>query len=25
LATEGIEDVRKCCGGNGYLMSSGIA
>lgn len=25
LAWSGIEDCRKCCGGNGYLMSSGIA
>ena len=25
LAAEGIEDCRKCCGGNGYLLSSGIA
>ncbi|KAL1922943.1 uncharacterized protein VTP21DRAFT_9319 [Calcarisporiella thermophila] len=25
LAWQGIEDVRKCCGGNGYLMDSGIA
>jgi len=25
LAWEGIEDCRKCCGGNGYLMASGIA
>lgn len=25
LAWQGIEDLRKCCGGNGYLMSSGIA
>jgi len=25
LAWSGIEDLRKCCGGNGYLMSSGIA
>jgi len=25
LAWEGIEDLRKCCGGNGYLMSSGVA
>ena len=25
IAANGVEDVRKCCGGNGYLMSSGIA
>eukprot|EP00005_Dracoamoeba_jomungandri_P012469 CAMPEP_0174275486 /NCGR_PEP_ID=MMETSP0439-20130205/59850_1 /TAXON_ID=0 /ORGANISM="Stereomyxa ramosa, Strain Chinc5" /LENGTH=726 /DNA_ID=CAMNT_0015367591 /DNA_START=8 /DNA_END=2188 /DNA_ORIENTATION=+ len=25
LAGNGIEDCRKCCGGNGYLMASGIA
>jgi acyl-CoA oxidase len=25
LATNGLEECRKCCGGNGYLMSSGIA
>eukprot|EP01089_Gocevia_fonbrunei_P017051 TRINITY_DN5438_c0_g1_i4.p1 TRINITY_DN5438_c0_g1~~TRINITY_DN5438_c0_g1_i4.p1 ORF type:complete len:416 (-),score=97.17 TRINITY_DN5438_c0_g1_i4:40-1287(-) len=25
LAWQGIEDLRKCCGGNGYLMSAGIA
>jgi len=25
LAWAGIEDCRKCCGGNGYLMVSGIA
>jgi len=25
LASQGIEDCRKCCGGNGYLLSSGIA
>ena len=25
IATNGIEDCRKCCGGNGYLLSSGIA
>jgi acyl-CoA oxidase len=25
LAWQGIEDARKCCGGNGYLMASGIA
>ncbi|KAL1921131.1 uncharacterized protein VTP21DRAFT_10847 [Calcarisporiella thermophila] len=25
LAWQGVEDVRKCCGGNGYLMDSGIA
>lgn len=25
LASQGIEDCRKCCGGNGYLMSSGVA
>ncbi len=25
IAVEGIEDCRKCCGGNGYLMNSGLA
>jgi len=25
LACNGIEDLRKCCGGNGYLLNSGIA
>jgi acyl-CoA oxidase len=25
IATSGIEDCRKCCGGNGYLLNSGIA
>jgi hypothetical protein len=25
LAWFGIEDCRKCCGGNGYLMAGGIA
>jgi len=25
LTSQGIEDCRKCCGGNGYLMASGIA
>jgi acyl-CoA oxidase len=25
MVANGIEDLRKCCGGNGYLMSSGIA
>jgi acyl-CoA oxidase len=25
LAAQGIEDCRKCCGGNGYLLSSGVA
>jgi acyl-CoA oxidase len=25
LCADGIEDLRKCCGGNGYLLSSGIA
>jgi len=25
LSWSGIEDLRKCCGGNGYLMSAGIA
>ena len=25
LTAQGIEDCRKCCGGNGYLLSSGIA
>jgi acyl-CoA oxidase len=25
VATLGIEDLRKCCGGNGYLLHSGIA
>eukprot|EP01125_Pyxidicula_operculata_P014747 TRINITY_DN494_c0_g3_i1.p1 TRINITY_DN494_c0_g3~~TRINITY_DN494_c0_g3_i1.p1 ORF type:complete len:482 (-),score=120.82 TRINITY_DN494_c0_g3_i1:88-1533(-) len=24
VAADGIEDCRKCCGGNGYLLSSGI-
>lgn len=24
LATNGSEDCRKCCGGNGYLLNSGI-
>eukprot|EP01095_Lingulamoeba_sp_RSL-Kostka_P015360 TRINITY_DN7044_c0_g1_i1.p1 TRINITY_DN7044_c0_g1~~TRINITY_DN7044_c0_g1_i1.p1 ORF type:complete len:430 (+),score=136.83 TRINITY_DN7044_c0_g1_i1:900-2189(+) len=24
IASQGIEDCRKCCGGNGYLLSSGI-
>lgn len=24
IATEGVEDCRKCCGGNGYLLHSGI-
>ncbi|KAJ3050486.1 acyl-Coenzyme A oxidase, partial [Quaeritorhiza haematococci] len=24
-AWQGIEDCRKCCGGNGYLLNSGIA
>eukprot|EP00301_Raphidiophrys_heterophryoidea_P026218 c8999_g1_i1.p1 GENE.c8999_g1_i1~~c8999_g1_i1.p1 ORF type:complete len:699 (+),score=214.77 c8999_g1_i1:63-2159(+) len=24
MALEGIEDLRKCCGGNGYLLASGI-
>lgn len=23
-AADGIEDLRKCCGGNGYLLASGI-
>jgi flavocytochrome c len=25
IATDGVEDCRKCCGGNGYLLHSGIA
>jgi len=25
MAWTGIEDCRKCCGGNGYLLSGGIA
>ncbi len=25
IAVTGIEDCRKCCGGNGYLLSSGIS
>jgi len=25
LAVDGIEECRKCCGGNGYLNHSGIA
>lgn len=25
VATNGIEDCRKCCGGNGYLLSSGLS
>uniref|UniRef100_A0A6B2L0L2 Acyl-coenzyme A oxidase n=1 Tax=Arcella intermedia TaxID=1963864 RepID=A0A6B2L0L2_9EUKA len=25
MTWEGIEDCRKCCGGNGYLMVSGLA
>lgn len=25
IATNGVEDCRKCCGGNGYLLHSGIA
>jgi acyl-CoA oxidase len=25
IASEGMEECRKCCGGNGYLLSSGIA
>eukprot|EP00743_Colponemidia_sp_Colp-15_P005509 GILK01005925.1.p1 GENE.GILK01005925.1~~GILK01005925.1.p1 ORF type:complete len:1245 (-),score=193.11 GILK01005925.1:130-3834(-) len=25
LAWEGTEDCRKCCGGNGYLLTSGVA
>ncbi len=25
IAGDGIEDLRKCCGGNGYLLNSGIA
>eukprot|EP01083_Nonionella_stella_P291375 991488_1 len=25
MAHEGIEDCRKCCGGNGYLLASGVA
>lgn len=25
IASDGIEEVRKCCGGNGYLLNSGLA
>eukprot|EP01114_Cavostelium_apophysatum_P005803 TRINITY_DN1697_c0_g1_i1.p1 TRINITY_DN1697_c0_g1~~TRINITY_DN1697_c0_g1_i1.p1 ORF type:complete len:698 (+),score=185.82 TRINITY_DN1697_c0_g1_i1:104-2197(+) len=25
LVSQGIEDLRKCCGGNGYLMAGGLA
>jgi len=25
LVAQGIEDCRKCCGGNGYLLNSGVA
>jgi len=25
LTANGLEELRKCCGGNGYLLSSGIA
>eukprot|EP00656_Telonema_subtile_P055692 TRINITY_DN8697_c0_g1_i3.p1 TRINITY_DN8697_c0_g1~~TRINITY_DN8697_c0_g1_i3.p1 ORF type:complete len:633 (-),score=177.35 TRINITY_DN8697_c0_g1_i3:138-2036(-) len=25
IAANGIEDCRQCCGGNGYLLSSGVA
>jgi hypothetical protein len=25
ISTNGIEDFRKCCGVNGYLLNSGIA
>jgi flavocytochrome c len=25
MATNGIEDCRKCCGGNGYLLSAGLS
>ena len=25
LAADWIEDLRKCCGGNGYLKNSNIA
>ena len=25
MATNGIEDLRKCCGGNGYLLSAGLS
>lgn len=25
LCSDGVEDLRKCCGGVGYLLSSGIA
>ncbi len=25
ICCQGIEDLRKCCGGNGYLLSSGIS
>ncbi|KAJ1464704.1 acyl-CoA dehydrogenase/oxidase C-terminal [Baffinella frigidus] len=24
MCTDGIEESRKCCGGHGYLLSSGI-
>jgi alkylation response protein AidB-like acyl-CoA dehydrogenase len=25
LASQGMEDLRKCCGGHGYLMASGVS
>jgi hypothetical protein len=25
MASDGIEEIRKCCGGNGYLLNNGIA
>jgi acyl-CoA oxidase len=25
LASNGLEECRKCCGGNGYLLHSGVA
>ena len=24
MCTDGMEEARKCCGGHGYLLSSGI-
>ena len=24
LCTDGIEECRKCCGGQGYLLASGV-